>query len=773
LQIADETMRARRFICGIVATLAITLTETRAADPNFSAVTTEAAAIAAIEKCLLQGMEVVMLPVGVKCEPYRSGTPFLAKEEPNAPFNFDSERDCSKTALGSFNARRLSGDTIRRLAGDLKLNTGSPGIRVLGAIFCEKVTLVGLELPFSLVLDKSAFARGIEVRNVQIKGDFSLDGSLVLEQLRVIRSHIEGSFFADNSFIQKLSVGTSTIDRSASFSESVLFDNAQIYNATIASELSVRGSALSYFVTQFSHIGEALDLSHSEARCAYHINKSEIGYLVARRAGFGTVDRPIESQKVAGYYFWRDNLTPAVGRILAIPEIHKLVERGDTCANTIDADRPYRAQFYVFDSIIKSSLCINEFRWLAPRDAGPYTSEEFFRPREGTDRYLRTTVAVNGNTIGNNLIIDLWPQDDGEEKLDYKVSPSLHKFEVIGVKAGGLIINFKDPNQDRVITAVDGLQFERLYNGRASCEYGGSRTAPPIYEDRTLSIISDFNEALELPKVEDALKWLDLNTIGSTQPYAAFATAFKNAGVDGAPISIARKNRELCERATRWLPLAILRRTCDGFPKRQDAGAEDSSHDLGTKSSVPRDDQDGWRRLGSTIFSIPTQLSDLALLGFQGALYFLADHGYRPGKVFWWATLALVGFWLWFLWPLKVIAYSSKAQPSTVDDAPPDNPRIRPLGILFLFDRLLPAYQIDDAHYQIESYFKRIPVSKIGEMTPTPPLVRRLFFFQWPVERVVDRRELDRIDNSLLILRLLGVVFAVFLAAAISALVVR
>lgn len=766
-------MRFRPTICGLVAVVALAFSVTvgEAADPDFIPVTTDAGTVAAIGRCLRQDKEAVLVPNGVNCKVYREGAPFLAEKAPDSPFDFDADRDCPKTSSGPVNARRLSADVVQRLVSDSKLNVGLSGIRILGAIFCERVKLVGLELPFSLVLDKAVFARGIEIRNLRTKGDLSLDGSLILDQLRIIRSHIEGSLFADGSFVHRLSIGNSTIDTSASFTESVLFESAQVYNASIVRELSVRGSALSYFVTQFSHIGETLDLSHSEARCAYHINKSEIGYLVAKNAGFGTVEPPSGPEKIQGYYVWRGDLSPTVEHILSIPEMQKRVSKADACVNSFN--RPYRAQFFVFDSIIKSSLCINEFRWLAPRDSGPYTSEEFFRPRQNTEQFLRTVVAINGNTIGNNLIIDLWPQDTSEENLDYKVSPRLHKFEAIGVKAGGLIIDFEDNNQDHVITAVDGLQFDRLYNGHASCEYGGSKTAPPIYDDRTLSIISDFNEALELPKVEDALKWLDLNTIGSTQPYTAFANAFRNVGADSTPITVARENRELCERAARWLPLEILKVFCRDAAKRREISGDESSKNLTSKSQLPPHGQAGWHQLGATLLSIPNQLSDLALLGFQGGLYFLADHGYRPGKVLWWVTLTLVAFWLWFLLRLKVVAYSSKTESSAFEHAPLDITKVRPLGFLFLFDRLLPAYQIDSAHYEIESYFKRMPVSEIASRAPPLLVVRRLLFLEWPVERVTNQEEVDRIEVSLRVLRILGVVFAIFLAAAVSALVIH
>ena len=344
---------------------------------------------------------------------------------------------------------------------------------------------------------------------------------------------------------------------------------------------------------------------------------------------------------------------------------------------------------------------------------GPYTSDQFFRPRKETEPFFRTVVAINGNTIGNNLIVDLWPDNiTTTRSLDEAVSKRLHKFEILGTKAGELVIDFRETNQNQ-ITAVDGLTFERLYTARASCEYGGSENLPPIYNDRTLSIIADLAETPQLPKVSDALRGSDLNTIGSTQPYTAFAAALKNAGVDSTPITIARENRELCDRAARWLPLFALRPFCPDVAGRIEAAADapDPPSSEATRpqtSTIATDLHSAWKVLGATVLSIPSQLSDFALLSFQGAMFFLADHGYRPAKVLWWVTLTLVAFWLWFIWRLRIVAYSSKSGSSTSEHPPIDIQKLKPLGFAFLFDRMLPAYQIDSAHFEIDSYFKRL-----------------------------------------------------------------
>ena len=82
-----------------------------------------------------------------------------------------------KSSNRPFNGRRLTAETIKTIAKNTDKKIGPHGIRILRAIFCEKVDLVGLELPFSLVLDKSVFTEGIEIRNIKMRGDLSFDDS--------------------------------------------------------------------------------------------------------------------------------------------------------------------------------------------------------------------------------------------------------------------------------------------------------------------------------------------------------------------------------------------------------------------------------------------------------------------------------------------------------------------------------------------------------------------------------------------------------------------
>lgn len=413
-----------------------------------------------------------------------------------------------------------------------------------------------------------------------------------------------------------------------------------------------RLSALTYFLAQFSQINGLLDLSHSEARCAYHINKSEIGYLVAKRTGFGTAIPPpsYSSENYDKYYDWRQNYFTKKNRFPPYPRIQRLLEPTG-CVN--EFHNPNRAEFFIFDSKIKSSLCISEFKWLAHRDTSPFFfTKEFKNPDSKDEEYLRTNIAINGDEVGKNLIIDLWPAYKGPPpSLDSLVSPKLHTFEAIGLNMGALIIDFSDTRR-RHVTTIDGLVFDRIYQARASCEFGGSDSPAPPNESRKFSIIEDFREPLELPEVEHVLNWLAYNKIGSTQPYTAFAEAFHKVGIDNSRILVAREDREVCGRAANWLPAPIIAPFCPEIVERESRAARRAAREAQhIESASPDSSQklDAWKQMGNFLEGIGNLSIDLAQLLFRGGLWALADHGYRPGKVLFWAAAALGLYWIVFI----------------------------------------------------------------------------------------------------------------------------
>ncbi len=156
--------------------------------PRSTRVTHISEVVRSISECLANDQEAVLFTDSVDCMPYRQGQYHLKPSHSDAPFDFNSEKHCPEESSNRpFNGRRLTAETIKTIAKNTDKKIGPHGIRILRAIFCEKVDLVGLELPFSLVLDKSVFTEGIEIRNIKMRGDLSFDDSFVFKHLIMVR----------------------------------------------------------------------------------------------------------------------------------------------------------------------------------------------------------------------------------------------------------------------------------------------------------------------------------------------------------------------------------------------------------------------------------------------------------------------------------------------------------------------------------------------------------------------------------------------------------
>jgi hypothetical protein len=107
-----------------------------------------------------------------------------------------------------------------------------------------------------------------------------------------------------------------------------------------------------------------------------------------------------------------------------------------------------------------------------------------------------------------------------------------------------------------------------------------------------------------------------------------------------------------------------------------------------------------------------------------------------------------------FIFPywLGVIGYSVESSEN----------KIRPISILFIFDRLLPAYRIREENYKIARYYV---ASRATDVRPTS--VVRHFGKDWVVAEATEQ-ERERIERYLDLLKFSGLVFTIFIIAAIS-----
>lgn len=667
--------------------------------------------------CLSLGKEVVLTKDAIFCASYRQGDEHV---HPDTPVNLDMKALCNDPT----DRRRLNADTIKKLAANKERPVAPSGIRILGAVFCETLDLVGLDLPYSLVIDRSLFRQGIEVRNLRIRGDFSLDKALVFETLKLLRSRIEGSVFGNNSYIQNLVAFDTTVEGSLLLRKGLL-PQAVFDGVTVSGEFSVSGSALSTFLIQLSTIRGSLNLSDSEARCWYRIRKSKIGELVAANVGFGTVD----VHETYGYAPWWVRKQAIVARFHASlpwrqssPPIRDcILDQEHTSATQADQEQPPpppRFEFALSENRVDSALCVQSFRWLTPTS-----------PRIKVPSYL----VINHTSVGSNAIINLRPT--GPPITNQAYNPSL---ETIGLAASGLILNFSD-SAKLPKTYVNGLQFERVYSADIGCPHesfssDGSRT--------DVSRGSFDERRLHAPTMDEVKQWLATNQTRSTQPFTAFIKAFDLAGDDAKSLRIERAAKELEFQREKRQP----RQT-----------TEDQSDITGSVANANVNAGESWL----------SSFEDGVYVAFRIVLAAVADHGYQPAKALLWIVLLIVVYGLVFWLGLGIVGFK-----------PEKKERIMPVGVLFLFNRLIPLYNLRDEYNHVDTYYRRArrnapdPSLPPELDAPAQPTTMHYLWFTVPVEPAGEWQ--TRCSDVLLdVLKIVGVVLAVFLVAAINALVTR
>ena len=91
----------------------------------------------------------------------------------------------------------------------------------------------------------------------------------------------------------------------------------------------------------------------------------------------------------------------------------------------------------------------------------------------------------------------------------------------------------------------------------------------------------------------------------------------------------------------------------------------------------------------------------------------------------------------------------------------------------FLFDRLLPAYHIREDHYDIEAYYKwTLRIGRNSRYAFAPKDMEQLKYLVWTLRVIrADEKDVRHVETCLDVIKAIGIVLAIFLVAAINALV--
>ena len=234
-----NSCRRRNLIIAMLSFLFLNSTLARADDQTNSK--SDSLAKEIIE-CLAKGNEFLIDPKdrAQPCIPWsQNAAPAL---NPELPFNLDHD-ELDKICHDN-DRRSLPPDIIKKIVARASELIGPTGIRLIGGVYCDRLDLAGLNLPYSLILDKAIFRKGIAARNLRVKGDFSLDDGIVFGYLTLDRARIDGSFYHGSGLIEREIVTDTKIDGTWHQSATVVFDYGEFQGVAISGDADFADSAL-------------------------------------------------------------------------------------------------------------------------------------------------------------------------------------------------------------------------------------------------------------------------------------------------------------------------------------------------------------------------------------------------------------------------------------------------------------------------------------------------------------------------------------------------
>lgn len=700
--------------------------------------------ISRMTACLMHAMEVVLVPErsGIVCASPSRGSHYLTGpateggREPRYPHphRINPKEACKQ---GS-NVRNLVLDRriIKELVRDSKEKIDPGGIRIIGGLFCDGLDLSGLNLPYSLILDRSIFlciqaiecqARPVDIRNFRTTGDLSFDYAVAYDSILIRRTEISGSFFATFSFIKQLEISDSSIVGTIKLHDSLVAERLTIENVSVGGDLDLSAGYFSHLVVLKDKIDGTLDFSQTQARCSFDIRKNEIGDTVAVQFGFGSVVplwtkgfghsfKKLTDNPIFGLAFGRP-LKSAAGANIPDPydtygDESSITKKYIPDEKTCEPFRLIKPGTLVFvDNHVKSSLCIRAFNWLT--DQGNRTRE--------------SNIYLNEDIIDGATWLDVTqPVSTVLEQQRQEAILSEPILSIFNVRTGTLVLNFNLAKQ-YVKLKVNGLHFERIYHSTTVCESalslrsGRRRTVG----EKTSSAALAFPPDLRLPHTELVSDWVKKNEFKGTQPFQEFVAVFEKAG----DLNAARDLKIQEQTATVEARLCISWGVHCGSAVQQETVGDGIAH-----------------RIEARLVSI-----------LQYILWWLADHGFRPERVVWFVAGTLAIFWLFIQLGAGIVGFS-------VDGELGAPRRIKPISLMFLLGKLVPAYNIREEHAKRLKFYV-LPTEEGCDLYPF-----KRFWNELSVTEASPKQQ-ERAELCLDALRLLGLIFAIFLVAAIGRLV--
>lgn len=388
----------------------------------------------------------------------------------------------------------------------------------------------------------------------------------------------------------------------------------------------------------------------------------------------------------------------------------------------------YAGAIQFHDNTIQTNLCVRNILWPAPPHPPQSANTNLHLCRE-PDR-TRALVSFRNSSAGSMIIFNpviKRPQATNSSSHDRQVADNpkdicAHLVTVHTISTRTLVVDLsappkiEEPGSSPFHLDMDGLTFERVHNADITCFFYGQpeRVAAQSQQNSTPADRPARPPHFRYPEPAQILGWLRLNSAPSSQVFGAFADALQRSGVGSTSLRIERNWQD-------------IQRTYIGM----------TEHDGGLWSYLI-----GNSPAGGTFISNAHSFLANRIWAAHG---YLTNFGYNPEYV----ILPCLSLIL-LVWAVQFFAFKIRA-------AEVETPsKYISIGPLFILDRFVPLYKLREEHTKIRRYLTRKPSQDED--------VEAL---------IVSRRKVQYFDRLLVVLKIVGVFAAVFLAAAIGSLVAR
>jgi hypothetical protein len=629
----------------------------------------------------------------------------------DASFMAGEKQTCGTDERKKLGSRVAGIQDVNTVLLDPRLRLGREPIGMIGGVFCDRLALSGIDITRSLVFDYSVFLNQVSFSSITESANLSFNRTSIVQGLHVSRSRIAGGLFFRDAVIDAVdiwqsnigldidiskalvtglvSIAQTKIGGPVDFSESTFgqlafvdsdagadisvkdaafLGSTRINRSRFAGSLVAQGAAFSALEILYNKFSTNLSFQNVGARCGVNLSNNTIGNdLTLSKVNLGKSAFTNSSLPVGhAQYRWSDTQLEAIRKRLKAkgvstdiikslandelkPKLNGLLDLAEHSDCKLDQLAAIEAM-RINDNRVEKNVCLNEFEF--SEDRAPTT-----RVAGAEIQRVRSIfVSLGGSSAQGATFLSFWPIEPAPSR-PAKVEPALPSYviDLVGFQTGALVPVLRKDYDRAFRLLTTGVRFDRIFANGSGCGF-----TPNSTNSKTHSNLIE-SAGLRLPEIGGLLSWL--TKADTTQPYASAIAAFDRAGVDATDLKIQKARFELVTDASeKWNETVREWQNADGFLE--------------------------WIWLQGV-----GRLWDCLRLIATGMLGWVADYGYRPQKAILYVVAAVLGFTICISKKLKVRWAATDVQN-----------RVVPVGWIFVLDYMIPAYNIDEAHFKIREF---------------------------------------------------------------------